>query len=248
MASANAEATGPPFRFLVLGKIQRIKNPLLVVRAASHLLLAHRGQQGARGGDGATNTTSSRHVTITFVGMPFSSGPHLPDSMRELRAAIPQSLEQHFEFRDAVPRHELPEFACQYDAAIVASKFESFNMVAHELHYLGVPIIISDFVGFSGYFTDANAFLFEHGNARSLADAMREAMGGGGGDFWASSFVSGVEKTWAELRYQHPLQAYACVVYGGRRDFAALELERWSNATVRDMRRAMVPPDSKVQI
>lgn len=181
------DTQGQKFQFLVLGKIQRIKGQMFVVNAASDLLRI-------------LPPTDAHRVSISFVGSSVASGDHMADPARELQEAIPLDLMEHFKFRQAVARSDIAHMACSYDAAIIASTFESFNMVAHELHYLGIPIVISDFAGFADFFGSHNAHIFRHGNAASLRHAMRQAM-------------VDSEVAWTPIQYHDPLAAYASVLH-----------------------------------
>jgi glycosyltransferase involved in cell wall biosynthesis len=172
-------------RFLVLGKVQRIKNPGLVVRAALALLAEQ----------------PHLRFTVTFVGPVIQSGSLLPDPMTELRALIPPEHAARFEFRERVERRDFGKVVCAYDVGVVASRFESFNMVAHELTYLGMPLLISDFAGFQKYFSARNAFVFRRGSVLALKEAMLRAL----------------QKSPASLRieplhYEDPLEPYRCVL------------------------------------
>ena len=160
--NSEAQELSKHVRFLILGRIQRIKNPSLVVQAAVSLLVRH----------------PDLPVSFTFAGPNNPSGPHLPDPITELRGLIPEMHASRFNFTGSVPRALYPSFACNYDVGIIASMFESFNMVAHELTYLGLPLIISDFVAFSEYFNQNNAFVYQRGNISSLAQAMLHAIKG----------------------------------------------------------------------
>jgi glycosyltransferase involved in cell wall biosynthesis len=165
-------------RFLIFGKLQPIKGAELVVRAAIRLLeqlsaAAARAPQtgqlavGAGGAGPSASGPPVRDCTFTFVGLVMS-----PDYLAHLRSLVPRHLTQHFEFKEPIARAAIPEAVCQYDAGIVASRFESFNMVAHELAHLGLPLVISDFDTFAQFFNAQNAFVFRRGNVASLADAM----------------------------------------------------------------------------
>jgi glycosyltransferase involved in cell wall biosynthesis len=180
------DTQGRQFRFLVLGKIQKIKGQILVIHAAMHLIQS-------------LPPADAHRIRFSIVGSSVASADHMADPARELQEAIPPALLDHFEFREAVARADIPTMACKYDAAIIASTFESFNMVAHELHYLGIPIVISDFAAFADFFDSHNAHVFRHGNASSLRLAMRQVM------------VDPV--AWTPIQYHDPLAAYSAVLH-----------------------------------
>eukprot|EP01147_Barroeca_monosierra_P005294 gene5294-7066_t len=171
-----------PFRFLVLGKMQQIKNPVFIVKAAVNLL-----------NNGFSN------FTLEFFGLHFSSGKHMPNVFNEVKRSIPDKWSDHFKFHPPVDRGELVSLACQFDAALVASLFESFNMVAHELHYLGIPLIISDFVGFKSFFNESNAHVFARGSLSSLEITMIKVLQGND------------VPSWNPLLYDNPVKPYACM-------------------------------------
>ena len=166
------------FKFLILGKIQKIKDPDLIVDAALMFI----------------KENPSTNVSFTFVGMIFS-----PGLQKTVLASIPSALIHRFHFEPPVSRNQLSKLACDYDAAIIASRFESFNMVAHELTFLGMPLVISEFVAFTPYFSPKNAFVYKHRNVFSLRDALANAI--------FHHFSIQIHP----LSYPDPLSPYKCI-------------------------------------
>lgn len=148
------------FNFLVLGKIQKIKNSALIARAAVQFLDAKAG----------------RHATVTFVGTSFRNIDTQTDPLTEVRNIVPPHLRNRVIFCPKAGRNELSALLSLYNAAIVASAFESFNIAAHEMHAAGLPLVISDFDAFADFFHGGNAFIFKRGNSSDLAAAMLRAM------------------------------------------------------------------------
>lgn len=169
------------FNYLVLGKIQKIKNSALVARAAVQFL----------------DSEAGRSATVTFVGSSFRNVETQADPLDEVLASIPSRLRNRIFICPRAGRHELNTLLPMYSASIVASAFESFNIVAHELYAAGLPLVISDFDAFADFFNPTNAYIFQRGNASDLAAAMKRAI---------STKITPVR-----MQYKDAVDAYRCL-------------------------------------
>ena len=144
---------------LVFGKLQEVKGSDLVAQAAVSLFKAEPTLRGK----------------VVFVGSDTPCQRHARPTSECVKAAIPAELASRFEFRSHLPREELPALAATMRAGIIASRFESFCLAAHELRRLGLPLVISTRAAFRDYFSSETAFLFD-GSLPSLRTAMHDAL------------------------------------------------------------------------
>ena len=180
--------------FLVLAKLQRVKSPKTVAKAIG---LARRGSPNGGpdlhavflGGD-AFCEEHGRHVSEC-----------LPDAVSRVhRGAIHVAAPVA---KQCVPAavHRLSPVA-----AILASEFETFNLVAHELAVLHVPLVVADVEGLTAFFNDTNAYMFRAGDAASLAAALLRA---------AADAVAGRVRHAGLLRYADAMEPYNGVLLPG---------------------------------
>jgi hypothetical protein len=163
---AGSSGGGGCSTFLILGKFQRVKNPELVAEALGIARSRLRNQKG--------NGGISPNLHAVFLGGDAFCEEHgrhvsqcIPDAVsHEHRSAIHVAPPVRKECVPATVRRLVPA------AAVLASEFETFNLVAHELAALRIPLIVSDVVGFAAFFNQSNAYVFSSGNAASLADAL----------------------------------------------------------------------------
>jgi len=174
------------FHFLVLGKIQNNKNPVLVAKAAVELF----------------QRNPEVKATVTYVGDVFRAIGNQTNPMDEVLKCIPKEVSERFFFIEKIERQKILRFASCFNAAIVASTFESFNLVAHELYTAAkLPLVISDFEGFREFFNDKNTYVFNRGNATSLSTAMHKAYTG-----------AARSREHVDLIYDDPLVPYLHIV------------------------------------
>jgi FkbM family methyltransferase len=69
---------------------------------------------------------------------------------------------------------DLPQIAESLDFAVIPSYFETFNRVARELLYFGVPLIVTDFFGSSIVENGINGIRISIGDSVALADSIRK--------------------------------------------------------------------------
>lgn len=143
---------------LVFGKLQDIKGVHEVTEAAVSLFDAEPGLPGR----------------LVFAGADVPCPRHGRRTSACVRALVPSNLKDRFELLGEVPRRELPQLAGRARAGVIASKFESFCLAAHELRRLGLPLVVPDAPAFRDYFDRGSAIVFD-GSTSSLAQALRRA-------------------------------------------------------------------------
>lgn len=150
--------------FLVLGKLQIVKSPKTVASALGLALSSSSLPQGQQlhavfvGGD-AFDEQQGRHVSEILPAL-------VP---RRYRSAV------HVAPPVSKPCVPLAVSRLRPVAAVIASEFETYSLVAHELVRLGLPLIVSDAAGFAAFFNRSNAYVFRSGDATSLSTELLAA-------------------------------------------------------------------------
>ncbi|MCP3859454.1 MAG: glycosyltransferase family 4 protein, partial [Phycisphaeraceae bacterium] len=86
---------------------------------------------------------------------------------------IPDDVADRIEITGRLDGEALDRRMAKAWAIVVPSRFESFNLVAHEARSAGLPVIIPDLPAFDGVFDeDTGAFVYD-GTRDGLTDAMR---------------------------------------------------------------------------
>eukprot|EP00943_MAST-04B_sp_MAST-4B-sp1_P007254 g7254.t1 len=149
---------------LVLGKIQGIKGTEIIIKAVVYMFQQY-------------PELKSLLFHIDFIGGEMRDSDNGLNMKKYVKALIPNSLAHYFRFFGHKDPRDLPQLITKsYRAAIIASKFESFCYSAHELHALGMPLIINDFVVFRTFFNEQNSYVWKLGNLTSLAYRLYEAI------------------------------------------------------------------------
>lgn len=130
-ATAIAPRTGRPLRLGFLGRIQPIKGPETLVRAAIALL----------------EEAPSRDVTVELVG-PDAPGRFGGSHLAELRRQIPVRWRDRFVFHGRLPREAAHARLAACHAAVVPSRSETYGLAARELAAMGLPLALSDLAAF----------------------------------------------------------------------------------------------------
>ena len=116
---------------LFVGRIQPLKAPDLVLRAAARVL-EHIPELRNR-------------LKIAIVGGPSGSGLQRPDSLIGLAEEL--GITELVRFQPPVPREELPSWYQAADMVLVPSYSESFGLVAIEAQACGTPVIAANVGG-----------------------------------------------------------------------------------------------------
>jgi glycosyltransferase involved in cell wall biosynthesis len=149
----------PPYRILFYGKLQRVKGADLLVKAAVSLWENH-----------------DLPVTLEMVGSDTSHGPGR-SYQKELERLIPPQWRDRVHFHGHIPPERLEEIACRCSLAVVPSRVETFCLAAHELNWIGIPLILNDLPALKDYFADGTDCRIFAGTCDSLASVLREVIG-----------------------------------------------------------------------
>lgn len=147
----NSSAT----RILFYGKQQHVKGLDLFVEAAVKL------SEQWKASDGELEFWIIGQDTQSQWGDRGSYGD-------EVRKIIPPQMEKHIRFLGRVDLDTLPQLAAQCDMAVIPSRMETFCLAAHELNWIGIPLVLNRIPVFEDYFKDAESALFFDGSAADL--------------------------------------------------------------------------------
>ena len=146
---------------LFVGRIQPLKAPDLLLRAAARLL-------------GAEPALRDRLV-VAIVGGPSGSGLAEPESLQKLAGEL--GIADVVRFEKPVGRDRLPAWYRAADLTVVPSYSESFGLVAVESQACGTPVVASDVGGLSTAVADGGSGVLLRGRdpgdyARAIGDLL----------------------------------------------------------------------------
>ncbi len=141
--------------FLVIGRLGEVKGSHDMVDASIPILTEH------------------PEVRLVFAGADgWSASSNRP--MREwLDDRIPPGIRDQIEFSGPLDREDLATAIAMCRAVVVPSRFESFNLAAHEARMLGAPIVVPSLPAFVGSFGEATGGHVYDGTVAGLTDALR---------------------------------------------------------------------------
>jgi glycosyltransferase involved in cell wall biosynthesis/GT2 family glycosyltransferase len=140
--------------FVALGRLGEMKGSQDLVRAAVSLLEA--------GVD----------LQVRFVGADGWS-PTAGAPMTEwLQSMVPERHRSAFSYPGSLAREHISDLLHDATAVVVASRFESFCLAAHEARRLGLPVIVPDLPAFRGLFDESTGALVYDRTVEGLAGAM----------------------------------------------------------------------------
>lgn len=93
-------------------------------------------------------------------------------SLSEIKSLIPDQHTDRFVFVGRVEHQQLEHYLAHASMAVFANKMESFCYAAHELHTMGIPLILNDTAAFKDHFLEGEHAVFFDGRAADLARAM----------------------------------------------------------------------------
>ena len=131
---------------LFVGRIQPLKAPEVLVKAAAELLGRHQDWRG--------------QLVVAVLGGPSGSGLEHPQSLQELTAAL--GLTPQVRFVPPVSRPELARWYRAADIVTVPSYSESFGLVAVEAQACGTPVVAADVGGLPTAVGDAGVLVDGH--------------------------------------------------------------------------------------
>jgi glycosyltransferase involved in cell wall biosynthesis len=151
---------GAPLRLLFYGKLQHLKGPDVLIRAAVALA---REQAGA--------------VEVDLVGDEVPHSWRHRSYRQELEAVIPPELAPRFRFHGGIEPRALPALAARCTVAVVPSRVETFCLAAHELNWIGIPLVLADLPAFRFFFRDRENCRVFDGTVEGLIRVLREIRG-----------------------------------------------------------------------
>jgi len=192
---------------LFVGRIQPLKAPDVLVRAAAHLV-------AGRGG-------AHRRLQVAVVGGPSGSGLDRPEELQRLVADL--DLDGVVHFHAPAPREVLADWYRAADLVAVPSYSESFGLVAIEAQACGTPVVAAAVGGLRTAVADGVSGLLVDGHdpaawARAVGgllddvgrrDAMAAAAVGHAGRFSWDSTVDTTLDVYADAVERHRTRAAA---------------------------------------
>ncbi|HEV7194715.1 MAG TPA: D-inositol-3-phosphate glycosyltransferase, partial [Pedococcus sp.] len=131
---------------LFVGRIQPLKAPEVLVKAAAELLARHPSWRG--------------ELVVAVLGGPSGSGLAHPHALEEL--AVELGIAAQVRFVPPVPRPELAQWYRAADLVVVPSHSESFGLVAVEAQACGTPVVAADVGGLPTAVGDAGVLVDGH--------------------------------------------------------------------------------------
>ncbi len=160
-ASARAELELPQDAELVLfvGRIQSLKGPDVLVRAAAEMVRRDPGRR--------------RRLMVAVLGGPSGSGLDKPRAMQALARDL--GIADVVQFVPPVPRAELAQWFRASDVVAVPSRSESFGLVALEAQACGATVVAADVGGLPNAVGDAGVLVRGH-DPQVWADRLRDVL------------------------------------------------------------------------
>jgi D-inositol-3-phosphate glycosyltransferase len=153
----------PPDRdvLLFVGRIQPLKAPDLLLRAAASLLAADPARRD--------------RLTVAVVGGPSGSGLEHPDALAGLARSL--GIADVVRFEPPAPQDRLADFYRAATVAVVPSYNESFGLVALEAQACGTPVVAAAVGGLTTAVRDRVSGLLVDGHqVGDYADALRRLL------------------------------------------------------------------------
>lgn len=143
-------------RLLFYGKLQHIKGVDILIQAGVYLL-----EHG------------SSELEFEIIG-PEAPHPRDESYLGLYERLIPPRWRTHFHFRGPILSTQLEQTAVACDLAVVPSRVETFCLAAHELNWIGIPLVLNNIPAFRDFFTDgANCRTFD-GTVTELTSVLSE--------------------------------------------------------------------------
>jgi D-inositol-3-phosphate glycosyltransferase len=147
---------------LFVGRIQPLKAPDLLLRAAAHLI--------------AYDPSVRSKLVVYVVGAPSGSGLDEPSSLLALANTL--GIADRVRFLAPMPPDDLADYYRAADVAVVPSHNESFGLVALEAQACGTPVVAARVGGLVTAVADGRSGLLVDGHrAPDYADAITKVLG-----------------------------------------------------------------------
>jgi hypothetical protein len=147
---------------VTLGKLQRVKSPHTVVGAVAALLA----------------TSPMPPVHLVMLGGDADCDMHGQRMTACIAQAFPGAAAERVHVVLHLP-HKCAAAAVRHvrpTAAIMASEFETYNLVAHEMAAFGVPLVVSDIAAYRPFLATGSAYAFQAGSATSLLSVLQDVV------------------------------------------------------------------------
>ena len=149
-------------RVLFYGKQQHVKGLDLFIEAAVALLKASEEKGGDR-------------YEFLIIGQDTPSQWGAKGSYGDtVRKMIPDAYKDQIRFLGRIDMATLPEVVKGCSCAVIPSRVETFCLAAHELNWLGVPLVINRIPAFVEYFEDKKSCLYFDGTSGDLQEKIRK--------------------------------------------------------------------------
>jgi glycosyltransferase involved in cell wall biosynthesis len=151
--------SAPPWRILFYGRLQRLKGADTFVQAAVRLC-----------------ETTSLPLVFDLIGADTDRSWKHGSVQREIEAMIPPDHRDRFHFHGRIEPSQLPVIVGECTLAVVPSRAETFCLAAHELNWLGIPLVLNDIPAFADYFTDGRDCRKFDGTATGLSQVIEDVL------------------------------------------------------------------------
>ncbi|WP_162141536.1 glycosyltransferase [Desulfoscipio gibsoniae] len=122
-------------QILFYGKLQPVKGPDLFVKAAVEFL------------DKVDNDAQ-----FVIIGQDYHIFRKHKTIKEELLSLIPDKYKEKIIFTGRIKPEMLKEYTSKCHIAVIPSRMETFCLAAHELNWIGIPLILNDIPAFQDYF------------------------------------------------------------------------------------------------
>ena len=147
----------PVKRIVFYGKQQHVKGLDLFVQAAVSIL--------------EMSNPDSPEYEFLIIGQDTPSQWGVKGSYGDgIKQMIPDVYREHFCFLGRIDMVTLPEVVKGCICAVIPSRMETFCLAAHELNWLGIPLVINRIPAFVEYFENEQSCLYFDGTAGDLRE------------------------------------------------------------------------------
>ncbi|MDB9373113.1 glycosyltransferase [Nodularia sphaerocarpa] len=135
-----------PIKILCPGRIVHLKGTDIIARACEEICLS-----------------LTEQIYVTFAGYNLATtNPKYKSYLDEVKSFISPNFLKHFAFSGQYLAEEYLKLAQESHLAIFASRVETFCLAAHELNWMGVPLILADIPAFKSHFQHGvNCYKFD---------------------------------------------------------------------------------------
>jgi glycosyltransferase involved in cell wall biosynthesis len=156
--SHSRQLSQSPHRILFYGKLQKLKGIETFIQA------------------GVECCEAGVDLAFEIIGQEDWHPWGLSSYKADLDRMIPERWRSRFHFVGRIDPNELEQTALQADLAVVPSLFETFCLAAHELNWIGIPLVLNDIPAFRAYFQDKKNARFYDGTSHNLARVIQDVL------------------------------------------------------------------------